>query len=129
MGSGILLQKKQELVRPLKLICNLKVPLYLTVSIVHLLRLVRVPFTEIYLIYVSRVHVSGSHRQLADSPGSIRPVLGTSWEPESRCLLPLSHKLTTFSVNHCHSHHNCPSPNLMLSSCPHVYGGLCPPLA
>lgn len=71
------------MVRPLKLICNLKVPLYLTVSSVNLLRLVRVPFTEIYLIYVSRISVSGSHRQLPDCPRSIRSVLGTSWEPES----------------------------------------------
>lgn len=48
-----------------------------------ILRLVRIPFTEIYSICVSRIGVSGDHRQLSDSSGSIRPVLETSWEQES----------------------------------------------
>lgn len=49
-----------ELDRALKLICNLIAPLFLTVSMVKLLRLVIVPLPEVSLIYVNRL--GGSHR-------------------------------------------------------------------
>lgn len=81
MGSEIFLQRRQTGHRSLH--ADLKHSYINNEHRQIILRLVRIPFTEIYSICVSRIGVSGDHRQLSDSSGSVRPVLEAIWERES----------------------------------------------